>query len=247
MKKWIIGLLVGIGTIGLGVGGAFLFNHLFPVTSSSALLNETWQGPYSDKAGPNIGRKPGFGMDRQGGRMNPYSPLQQPQAETSGERISSDTAVANAQAYLKNYSADLKISEVMEFQDNFYIVVIESQSGRGAMELLVNPYTGTVSPEIGPNLMWNLKYGHMGRMMNTTTATDNVLTLDEALAKAQAAVVEKYPTARVNADGISFYGYYTFDYSIDGKVAGMLSVNGLDGRVWLHTWHGEFISEKEIQ
>jgi hypothetical protein len=245
MKKWMVGLLVGIGAIGLGIGGAFLVNHLNPVTNSTTLIDDTWNQPYANGVGPRGGMQPGYGRGgRQGGMMNPYSPLQQPQTEPSGERITSDTAVSNAQEYLKNYSVDLKISEVMEFQENFYIVVTETQTGRGAMELLVNPYTGAVSPEIGPNMMWNLKYGHMGQ---NGSAVDNSLTLEEALAKAQAAVVEKYPGATVNADGISFYGYYTFDYSIDGKVAGMLSVNGLDGQVWLHTWHGEFISEKEIK
>ena len=33
----------------------------------------------------------------------------------------------------------------------------------------------------------------------------------------------------------------------DGKVAGMLSVNGYSGQVFLHTWHGAFVEESEIQ
>jgi len=33
---------------------------------------------------------------------------------------------------------------------------------------------------------------------------------------------------------------------VDGKMAGMLSVNGFSGDVWPHTWHGQFIEEAEF-
>jgi hypothetical protein len=51
--------------------------------------------------------------------------------------------------------------------------------------------------------------------------------------------------AQLERDGQAFYGYYTFDYMVNGKPAGMLSVNGTSGQVWLHTWHGQFIEEWE--
>jgi hypothetical protein len=44
-----------------------------------------------------------------------------------------------------------------------------------------------------------------------------------------------------------FYGYYTLDFSTNGKVVGMLSVNGYSGAVFLHTWHGTFIEELEMK
>jgi len=40
---------------------------------------------------------------------------------------------------------------------------------------------------------------------------------------------------------------YTLDFEKDGKVAGMLSVNGYSGQVFLHTWHGTFIEESEFE
>ena len=46
---------------------------------------------------------------------------------------------------------------------------------------------------------------------------------------------------------IRFYGYYTLDFEKDGKVAGMLSVNGYNGQIFLHTWHGTFIEEVEYE
>ena len=133
----------------------------------------------------------------------------------------------------------------MEFENNFYVLVTEKESGRGAMELLVDPLSGAVFAEPGPNHMWNSKYGM--RMHTSTTAGENSISLQDAQTKAQTALDKEVTGASVNADGTSFYGYYTFDYSVDGKVAGMLSVNGKTGQVWLHTWHGNFVSEKSIE
>lgn len=44
-----------------------------------------------------------------------------------------------------------------------------------------------------------------------------------------------------------FYGYYTLDFEKDGTMAGMLSVNGYNGQVFVHTWHGTFIEEVEYE
>ena len=60
---------------------------------------------------------------------------------------------------------DLTLTEVMEFENNFYVEVKEQSTGIHAFELLVDRYTGVVSPEPGPNMMWNTRYGHMGGMM----------------------------------------------------------------------------------
>jgi hypothetical protein len=44
----------------------------------------------------------------------------------------------------------------------------------------------------------------------------------------------------------TFYGYYSVHLRKDGRVSGMLSVNGYTGQVWYPTWHGAFIQEKEV-
>jgi hypothetical protein len=59
---------------------------------------------------------------------------------------------------------DLKISEVMEFEHNYYVVYSEESTDMGAMEMLIDKTTGQIYPEYGPNMMWNLKYGHGGMM-----------------------------------------------------------------------------------
>ncbi len=182
----------------------------------------------------------GFRPGSAGSGACPYLEGAQP-SQTSGERLSSQQALEEAQAYIAG-DPNLEVREVMQFEDNFYAVVVEADSGRGAMELLVDPYSGSVFPEYGPNMMWNQKYGHMGRWFSGNAR----LSLEEAEAAAQRWLDTELPGAEVEGMGIDFYGYFTFDYAIDGRIAGMLSVNAASQDVWLHTWHGEFIDEIEL-
>lgn len=160
---------------------------------------------------------------------------------TTGVRLTIEQAQANLETYLAN-DPNLELVEVMAFENNFYGVVVEKETGRGALELLVDPYTGLVYPEHGPNMMWNEKYGHMGGWYSTS---GEGLTLDEAKAIAQEALDADVPGVVVEGMGIEFYGYFTFDYAVDGKIAGMLSVH-TNGDSWIHDWHGAFIEEIEL-
>lgn len=58
--------------------------------------------------------------------------------------------------------SNLEVVDVMEFANNFYAEVEESDTGIHAMELLIDKRSGQVYPEPGPNMMWNTKYGMMG-------------------------------------------------------------------------------------
>jgi hypothetical protein len=162
----------------------------------------------------------------------------------SGQRLSIDQARTVAEQYASATGAGLAVVEVMEFQNNFYAVLEETSTGRGAIEVLIDPYTGSIGPEPGPNMMWNDKYGHM----SFGAGGDNVLAMEEARAFAQQALETQLPGSPVHEDGTSFYGYYTFDFDgADGEIAGMLSVEASTGAVWLHTWHGSFVSEWEAE
>lgn len=180
----------------------------------------------------------------------------------TGEPASIEKAQTAFEAYVAGLSNDdLELHEIMVFSQNAYAVVVEKSSGKGAMELLLDFASGEVYPEIGPNHMWNLKYGMMGGgrngalgcgigyRANTDSATNTELTVTETDAKfaAQAYLDANEPGASVADKGMAFYGYYTFDYSVDGKVAGMLSVNGYNAQVWPHTWHGQFVDEWELE
>jgi hypothetical protein len=176
------------------------------------------------------------------GMMGGYGPYNE---APSGTRINLDQAVQDAQNYVSSYyGVGFQIAEVMEFQNNFYLPVIEKDTSRGAFELLVDPGSGEVFPEYGPNMMWNLKYGHMAA--GFAASPENAISLEEARSLAQKALDVQFTGAKVEEDGIDFYGYYTFDYTVNGQIAGMLSINGASGEAWLHTWHGQFITEKEL-
>ena len=71
---------------------------------------------------------------------------------------------AFTQAVSNSYGdSNLEVVDVMEFANNFYAQVKESDTGIYAMELLIDKRAGRVHPEPGPNMMWNTKYGMMGR------------------------------------------------------------------------------------
>lgn len=101
---------------------------------------------------------------------------------------------------------------------------------------------GRVTPEPGPNMMWNRKYGHMSGMMSSGGYTaDMPISPEEALTIARNYLDRAMPGATVGEETDTFYGYYTVHLVRDGGIVGMLSVNGYTGQVWYHSWHGGFI------
>jgi len=130
---------------------------------------------------------------------------------------------------------------VIEFDNHFYAGIKEKSTDKYAFELIVNKYTGAVGPEMGPNMMWNAKYGHMNFGETETTVTK-----EQALKNAQEYLDSALPGTKVN-DADTFYGYYTMEVTKDGKIYGMLSVNGNTGSVWYHRWHGTFVKLLEVE
>ena len=142
---------------------------------------------------------------------------------------------------------DLVPKEVMEFTNHFYVLVVEKDTGKGAMELLVER-NGFVHPEPGPNMMWNAKYGGVGGRMGPGLGPwqgTPALSMARAWEVAREFVDRVFPGS-VPGSGTDFYGYFTFDLKRDGDTFGMLSVNAYTGQVWYHAWHGAFIREKEL-
>ena len=169
-----------------------------------------------------------------------------------------DQATQAAQRYVTALNnPDLKVTEVEEYTNNFYVQVHEVSTGNGSFELLVDKYTGNVYPELGPNMMWNTKYtattgmmgifnGFRGMMgLQRTASTTMTVNVDQAKADAQQFLNANYAGTTVG-DATAFYGYYTIEVLQNGGTYGMLSVNGYTGQVWYHTWHGTFIQQTEI-
>jgi len=181
---------------------------------------------------------------------------------------------AAAEKYLANLNnSDFEIAEIMIFDNNGYVIVKEASTGVGAFELLVDPLSQVAYPEHGPNMMWNLKYsglnheymmgnsgmmngGMMGYGNTMMQGWDNTSPVDVSSAmtvtpEQAEEYAQKYLDANIASATVEhpmpFYGYYTLDFEKDGTMAGMLSVNGYNGQVFVHTWHGTFIEEVEYE
>jgi hypothetical protein len=214
----------------------------------------------------------GLFVSRAGWGMAGYGPAGMMGGYRSGNAanvapLTVDQAKQAVESYLTGLNnSDLELKEIMIFDNNAYARITEKSTGIGAMELLVDPASLSVFPEYGPNMMWNLKYGHMsgngmmggsgmmgGRngMMSgyeitpgSVSATMTV-TSEQAARIAQEYLDQQFPGYQAATDADPFYGYYTIDILKDGKPTGMLSVNGFSGEVFLHTWHGNFIEISE--
>jgi len=188
-----------------------------------------------------------------------------------GEPLSLAETEAALESYIEALGADdLALGEIMIFDNHAYAQFIEAGTGIGAMEVLVDPVTLTVSPEFGPNMMWNLKYSpmassgmmgmmsgfgfsveadDMGGLMNDQVApdlpTEMPITPDKAIQTAQVYLDAYLTGAEADEKADPFYGYYTIHINIDGSTVGMLSVNGYTGEVFVHTWHGDLVEMSE--
>ena len=151
-----------------------------------------------------------------------------------------------SQTYIEKYDQNLKIAEIMEFSKNYYVEIAEEDTGIGAMELLVDKSTGSVFPEYGPNMMWNLKYG-MHSMMNASNAISDMSIDEEKAIDIATSYLAKSGTNEYAGDEAErFYGHYTIHTTDkDSNILGMLSVNGFSGDVWYHSWHGVFFDMQE--
>ncbi len=156
-----------------------------------------------------------------------------PSAPVSGV----DQAKTLAEQYASAQGLDLRVKEIMEFSNHYYVIIKEEGSGVNAFEVLVDKATGRVFLEPGPSMMWNTKYGHM-RSRNPTAIMP--VSIEQALRNAQEWLDAYFPGASAE-EAEAFYGYYTIDFSRNNQIIGMLSVNGYSGEVWYHTWHGQFI------
>ena len=163
------------------------------------------------------------------------------------QNISFDQVKSAAEKYLNDIGLQsVKIKEIMEFSNNFYIETVEEDTGFGAIELLFDKTNGAIFPEYGPNMMWNQKYGMHSSFSGNQYKNNTTIDEEKALELANSYLAKISQDEFAGDEGQKFYGYYTIDtVNKDGTVVGMLSVNGFTGQVWYHNWHGTFIGMEE--
>ncbi|MBI4180848.1 MAG: peptidase M4 [Chloroflexi bacterium] len=170
------------------------------------------------------------GMPMMGGMMGYYSGIPAP--------LSHDDAKTIADRYLASLNnPDLSIAEFEEYSHNFYVSLIEKSTGRGAIEVIIDRYNGSLQPE-PQGMMWNSKYGMMGSYQQNQMS----VTQQQAMKIAQDFLDRVYPGTKAD-EIVAYYGHYTIMTTLAGKHYGMLSINGYSGDIWYHIWHGMFIAE----
>jgi hypothetical protein len=250
MVLWIgLGILVVVALVvaGLAAGWALWGRQLWAAAPSYALDSET--------SAQDCGWGYGSGRGMMSGGVIPRESAQDPPCTEDGQPsdISGDLTIEEAHEAVERYLAsqgfdDLEVVEVMEFEYNFYAIAREHDTGIGAMELLLDKETGLVGPEMGPNMMWNARYGMHGQgSMMSGSSRANAISGEEAATIAQRWLDANRPGVTVREHADPFYGYYTFHTREDGEIEGMLSVHGSTGRVWYHTWHGDFVQMIETE
>ena len=249
--KWlIVGSVVIIAITALVTLGFFVW-----MMSGGAMMsgvNTPWSMATSRGFGSTgMGSWRGMMDDFGSGSTGMMGDLSNEALTTSGILTGDDFTLEVVEERLEDYLAgqeDLEIGEIMIFDNHAYAQLVESDSGIGAMEVLVDPFTLSVTPEHGPNMMWNQKYGgmHGGRMMGfgSTEVVDGEMPIsaEKAVEFAQAYLDLTISGTTADEHADPFYGYYTIHTLSNGEVIGMLSINGYTGRVFPHTWHGELLS-----
>ncbi|MCJ7432532.1 MAG: hypothetical protein MUO77_03500 [Anaerolineales bacterium] len=270
MNKTLVTILIVIAVLVLA-GGVFFAGNMFARAysvgsgTSAGAYGPGMMGRGYNNNQSNYDYGPGMmGGGRGGNGMMGYGWNNGSNVNTTPLTI--DQAKAAAGKYIQNLDIQgLETGEVMVFDNNAYVIVNESETGLGAFELLVDPVSQVAYPEHGPNMMWNLKYsginhgGMMGGRGNrgmmggwnyqsqspADVSVEMTVTPEQAVEYAQKYLDPNVSGATAADDPMQFYGYYTLDFEKDGKIIGMLSVNGYNGQIFLHTWHGTFIEESK--
>jgi len=250
----------------IGIIGGLLVSAALAVATVSATSAQTQPAPGPGGMMGGTGTTPGPGQMGQGGMMGGQGMMFGSGAQQGTPIGSIDAAKQAFEGYVERTgNPDLALDEVMQFQWNYYAIVQEKSSGSKAFELLADPQTGAIFPEMGPNMMWNTKYSPMatygggmmggmggfapGGMMSgtwgpTAATTQPTVTADQATQIAQQ-WLDQYQAGSATEAPDSFPGYYTVHTTKGGAISGMLSVNAYTGQVWYHTWHGTFVASSQ--
>jgi len=160
----------------------------------------------------------------------------------NGEVASFDQAVAIAKAYTQMINQDLVISQLHEYSNVYGVELNEGKTGAKAYEVMVYKNGGQMITNMGPNIMWNTKYGHMN------WGTDGAVTISEeqATKNAQGLVTNMGQGYSIGKPELA-PGYYEFMVQKDGKNYAELDVNGYTGQVWLQSWQGPIIQSIDVK
>ncbi|MFZ5647442.1 MAG: hypothetical protein ACOY30_07460 [Bacillota bacterium] len=231
----------GSGAFGYGMMGPGMMNSFgSPARGISGGPGQGMQGGFMNGiSGAPMGGMMGTSMMGNGFGGTSYGIGTQPEYTVDTEKARELVNQFIASSNMKGIS----LAEIMEFESHFY-VELKEDGGKYTHELIVDKVTGSIYPEMGPNMMWNSKYGHMGGMMSgfSAQAGDSPAVSPEQSVEIANRYLAQAGTGETAAEPHEFYGYYTLHTIKDGNIFGMLSVNSYNGQVWYHSWHGKYVS-----
>jgi len=123
----------------------------------------------------------------------------------------------------------LTVDEVHIFPA-FFEVELNDRNGFKGPEVYVNRSTGDAGPEMGPNMMWDTRYG-MGA------------TCGQAPSEAQARAGVAPPAGLSLGDGERHHGYWEFELKRAGQVVNQVNVQDCgSGVVFEAAWQPDMVS-----
>jgi hypothetical protein len=136
------------------------------------------------------------------------------------------------QGFISLAYSNLAISELWEY-GAVYKAELSDTNGAKAFDLMVDRFTGAVSPEMGMSMMLNASYGR-GLYRTSAFGTNLILTQQQAEDIAQQFVVKNALGYTLDPPEV-YPGYYKF-HTKAGAALGMdIMVNGYNGGIWMNT------------
>lgn len=178
------------------------------------------------------------------GQRLPFIPLEP-------SPLSIDEAVKIVNKYLAGVkNSDLIVDVVFTFENNTLARVIEKNTGIGAFDVMIDPWTWMVYPVPGPTIIWNQKYdlssGSDGVALKAKYVRSKMaLTPVQAIRKAQTYLDENQAGSITNRKPYPYYGFYSLEVIQDQMVIGRLDVNGETGEVYPQLNHGALIETNQ--
>ena len=263
MNKTILTILIIVVAVALGIGGAYAVSQALPAPQLEKRIVVKGVAPDgslspvpSEEEGEDQNTFPFRGMDPRGfgcGGMLPrgdgfwsqdpfwgMNPWEEDENQ-SGERLTLEQALEKARSYLVERDSGLGVARLYEFENAFIAVAVDKESGDAAYPLLIQPVSGQVRALTALCIAARVE-----RDLPDGSDPAQTLSMPEAAARAQQALDARAAGMTIDPQGIAFPGYYTFEYSEDGDIAGLISVHAETGGYWLHIGLGDFIRKEEI-
>ncbi|MBZ0291492.1 MAG: hypothetical protein K8L99_02895 [Anaerolineae bacterium] len=182
-----------------------------------------------------------------------------------------EEVTTDVQAYLdRQNNPDLVLARLRQFDLAYQADIVERSTGRHAFGLMVS--AAQISPEAGPNVFWNTKYGPLiaevgggygmlGRLLPQESADEMPVTAAEARSiaaeaipavnndlsgSAEATTPASSSDLSLGDETATFYGFYEFSVLQAGEPVGELDVNGYSGQTWFKDWGRPPLSTQDV-